>query len=751
MINTARARRLACLSGMAAAAVPFAADAADAPSDPAPIVVVAQAQDTTPATTETRTAEQLRDTTAAITAEDALRYLPSLLVRRRHLGDTQAPLATRTSGVGSSARSLVYVDGVLLSALIGNNNSSASPRWGMVSPEEIAGVDVLYGPFSAAYAGNSIGAVVNITTRLPQKTDATLALATSFQDFDQYGTHGTYPAAEAAATFGTKAGPLALFVSANHLDSRGQPLAYATVARPASTGAAGTGVTGAFLDLNRTGSPIYVLGAAGFEHNVQDNLTWKASLEPIAGLRLTYLGGLFLNETDADAQTYLSGDTYAGTLNIGGRTVSVPASTFDNNVYRYDERHWMHALTAQGMLGGVAWRATGSLYRFDKDEQRLPSAALPAARSGGPGAIVDLGGTGWDTLDLSLAYRGTSAGAHWDQVRLQSHRYATDDWLEGSAGALTQASSGRTTTDAVWGQQAIALLPPLVLTVGARYEWWLADHGLNYSASPALSVAQPEQSREGLSPKATLRWTIAGPWSLALSAGQAYRFPTVQELYQAIATGPTLTVPDPNLKPERARSAELAAERKDERGTIRLSLFAEYIRDALVSQSAPLVAGSTTLFSYVQNIPRVRTHGVELAFERTGVLLPQLDVSGSVTLVDPRTVSDPALPAAEGKDIPQVPRRRGTLVLTWKQGEGAAFTLAARYASRSFATIDNSDPVTHTFQGFDGYVVADARARFRLTRQVEAAVGVENLFDRRYFLFHPFPGRTLTAEVHMRL
>ena len=70
-------------------------------------------------------------------------------MRKRHIGDTQAPLATRTSGVGASARSLIYADGVLLSALIGNNNSFASPRWGMVSPEEIERVDVLYGPFSA--------------------------------------------------------------------------------------------------------------------------------------------------------------------------------------------------------------------------------------------------------------------------------------------------------------------------------------------------------------------------------------------------------------------------------------------------------------------------------------------------------------------------------------------------------------------------------------------------------------------------
>jgi iron complex outermembrane receptor protein len=747
MTTPKTACRLARLAGLACLSVPVAAHADDAEQ---PIVVSAQAEET-PATEESRTAAELRETTTLITADDALRYLPSLLVRRRHVGDTQAPLATRTSGVGSSARSLVYADGVLLSALIGNNNSTASPRWGMVSPEEIDHVDVLYGPFSAAYPGNSIGAVVNIATRLPEKAEATLALTTSVQTFDQYGTDASYPSAELAATFGTRAGPLSLFLAANHLDSHGQPLAYVTVARPSATGTAGVPVTGAVETVNRSGNPIYVLGASGIEHQLQDNLKLKASLEPVSGLRLTWLGGLFLNDTRADAKSYLDNGAFAGTFNIDGHTVTVPASAFSRSVYRFEERHWMQALTAEGSVGGVDVRATGSLYRFGKSEQRVPSAALPEARAGGAGSIVRMNGTGWDTLDLSLGHQGTSAGVHWDRVRLLSHRYDTADWLRAPAGALTQASEGRTTTSALWAQQAVGLAPRLVLTAGARYEWWRADRGFNFSLSPALSVAQPAQSRHGFSPKASLRWSVSGPWSVTLSAGQAWRFPTVQELYQAISTGPTLTVPDPDLRPERARSAELAIERKDERGKIRLSLFGERIRNALVSQTAPLVPGSTTLYSYVQNIPLTRTHGLELAFERTGVLLPQLDVAGSFTLTDPTIVSDPAFAAAEGKDIPQVPRRRGALVLTWRQGEGATFTLAGRYASRSFGTIDNSDTVTGTYQGFGGYVVADARARFRLTRNLEAAVGIENLFDDRYFLYHPFPGRTFTAEIRWKL
>ena len=90
-------------------------------------------------------------------------------------------LATRTWGVSSSARSLVYADDILLSALIHNNNSIGAPRWALVSPEEIERIDFLYGPFSAAYPGNSMGGVLQITTRMPEKAEATVKQTTAFQ------------------------------------------------------------------------------------------------------------------------------------------------------------------------------------------------------------------------------------------------------------------------------------------------------------------------------------------------------------------------------------------------------------------------------------------------------------------------------------------------------------------------------------------------------------------------------------------
>ena len=74
-------------------------------------------------------------------------------------------------------------------------------------------------------------------------------------------------------------------------------------------------------------------------------------------------------------------------------------------------------------------------------------------------------------------------------------------------------------------------------------------------------------------------------------------------------------------------------------------------------------------------------------------------------------------------------------------------TLAARYSDRSFASIDNSDHYANTYQGFGGYFVADAHVRYRITPHLAAGLGVDNLGGRSYFLFHPFPQRTVIADL----
>ncbi|MDB5427543.1 MAG: tonB dependent receptor family protein, partial [Phenylobacterium sp.] len=738
------------------------ADEAPAGSTVSPLTVTAPSsisdlQDL-PTTTESITAEQIAKTISVVTPEDTLRDLPNILIRQRHIGDTQSPVTTRTSGVGASARSLIYVDGVLLSSLIGNNNTSASPKWGLVSPDAIDRVDVLYGPFAAQYAGNSIGSVIAFTTRMPRSFEATAQVQGAIQSFSKYGDDKSYRTGRFAADLGDRFGPLAFRLSYNHLDSHAQPLTYVTATVPTTASTMGGPVTGAFSDANRTSAPISVLGSAGIEHQVQDNLSGRATYDLTPRVTAAYTFGLFYNDDDSTVNSYLRNAAgqavYAGPVNIGGRAYSVANSAFSSSVYNLEELELAQGLSLASHTDGVFdFELVATRFDYLKSRQRSPTAALPTAFSGGAGTTTSLDGTGWYTLDAKGTWRPAGSpnivtfGAHEDGFKLNNPKYALTDWIDGSAGATLSFSRGRTETQALWVQDVWSITPQLKATLGGRYEHWRAYDGLNFSAAPPLNASQPGLKKDAFSPKATLSYAPSADWIFKGSVGVAYRFPTVTELYQAITTGAILSVPNPNLKPERAVSSELSAERLWTGGSLRVSVFDERIRNTLLSQTAPLPPGSTSLFSFVQNIDRTHATGVEIVADQKDAFVPGLELSGWVTYVDAKTDQDSAFAAAVGKDLPQLPHLRGSVVATYAATPKLDLTLAARYSDRSFATIDNSDHYANTYQGFGGYFVADAHARYQVTPHLAASVGVDNLGGRSYFLFHPFPQRTFIADL----
>jgi iron complex outermembrane receptor protein len=514
--------------------------------------------------------------------------------------------------------------------------------------------------------------------------------------------------------------------------------------------------------------PIAVIGAGGMERHLQDNLKFKIAYDIAPKVQATYSAGLFQNDDRARVQTYLrdsaGNPVYStvapapGPVNINGFDFTIPASAFSNNYYNLREEHWMHSFALRTNTRSTwDWEAVASVYRYADNVQRTPTGALPAAAFGGPGTILVMDGTGWATVDLKGAWRPygyggphhVSFGLHRDHYKLQSPRYNTSNWMSGGNEVLASDSRGKTQTDALWAQDVWAFAKSFKATLGARYEHWRAYDGLNFSLSPALSVNQPELSAKRFSPKASIAWAANDALLFSASLAKAYRFPTVTELYQAITVGPDLRSPNPNLRPERAWSGEISAEHALPAGRVRLSLFEEHISDALISQTTSL-AGSTQLVNFVQNVDRVRSRGAELVAQSEHVLVLGLELTGSVTFVDSRIRADAALPAAVGKRTPQVPDWRATLVATYRPNERTAMTLAGRYSARVWGTADNSDIYPHTFQGFEGYFVLDARVRYRLDKRWSAAIGVENLNNRKYFLFHPFPQRTAVAELKVQ-
>ncbi|MBL8351430.1 MAG: TonB-dependent receptor [Burkholderiaceae bacterium] len=739
-----------------------------------------------PTTIESVTRDEIERTINASDSEDALKYLPSLLVRKRYIGDyNHAVLSTRASGTGNSARSLVYADGVLLSNLLGNGANFA-PRWGMVTPEEIERVDVLYGPFSAAYAGNSVGAVVDYVTRMPQRFEAHGKVGASRQHYELYGRRDSFDAWQTSASLGDRAGAISWWLDVSRLDSHGQPLTFATRLASAGTPLRGgeTAVTGAVLDKNRSNQDWYLL-ASGTEYStVQDHLKAKLAWDLTPELRASYLGGLSRNDSTGVPATFLrdgagravdntDGGGVAQPVAIAGRRYTLAAADFP----RSDESlaHQMHALNLKSRRRGVFdWELSASLYDYGRDLLRAyaPStAAQPQA-----GRITDMAGTGWQTLAAKGVWRPAGgsdehvvdAGIGQDSYRLRSRVDSTGDWLQGAATAFSSRFEGQTRLQSLFAQDAWRLSPDWTAVLGLRAEHWTAWGGLTESAyggsadrghcsaaSQRCTLAHPERSQTDWSPKAALSFQLDDERVLKASTGRALRYPTVSELYQGgiNAQGQAINN-NPDLRPETSWTSELSAEWTPPRASVRATLFHEDTRDALYAQ-----LNTATNANTVQNVDRIRTTGLELAASSSGgwtdALLGGLSLQGSLTYANSKIVANAGHVAVPGDTIgkwqPRVPRWRASALGSWQATPQLSLSLGARYSGDQYSTLDNSDPNGFAYQGASKYFTTDLRALWQITRQWSLAAGIDNLNDYHYWNFHPYPQRTATVELKFDL
>lgn len=710
-----------------------------------------------PQVTESMSATRLEETVNAVDTEDAVKYFPSVFLRKRNNGDTQAVMATRVWGVSSSARSLVFADGMPLSALIANNNSIGGPRWNFVAPAEIERIDLMYGPFSAGYAGNSMGAVLEITTRQPEKFEASLEQTEAWQHFKQYGTAEDLFTHQSALTIGDRHEKLSYWFSANFQDSHSQPLSYVTSA------AFPDGTSGGYAASNKLGAPANVVGAGGLLDTHMANAKIKIAYDLRSWLRLSYIFGIWRNEAESTVQTYLR--------NSDGQPTFAGLAGFASGRSTQLQQHSSHGVTLKtDTHGRWNFEAMASRYDMDRDEQRLPSASSPTSAASpafsSAGRVAMLKGTGWSTIDLKATWRSDTGravqpahtltfGAHDDRYHLLNPTYTTSDWRNnGPRTGIATEGDGKTHTQALWVQDVWRLSPSAKLTLGSRYEQWRAYDGLNINGN--TTVRQPETSARGFSPKASVDWQIAPGWEVTVSAGRAQRFATPAELYQLVSTGPTFTSPAPDLKPDDVLATELKIERRFEEGYFRLSIFQDDVHDAIIAQFQPLVAGSTQLYSYLSNVDHVRARGIEAAVEKRNLLVRGLEFTGSVTYLDARTLAlsgraSASAPAgtAVGRRLPNIPDWRATFLLTYRPDQYWTFSVGGRYSGMLFTTLDNADVNPNTYQGFSAWFVADARIHYRFAQRWSAALGVDNLFNREYFVFHPFPQRTVVTELKL--
>ncbi|MDH5424603.1 MAG: TonB-dependent receptor [Gammaproteobacteria bacterium] len=689
------------------------------------------------------------------TTEDAVKYEPSIVIRRRFIGDSNGTLGLRGSNMFQTSRSMVFADGVPLHYLL-QSRWNGAPRWTMVSSSEIAKVDVVYGPFSAEYGGNAMGGVVLIETKIPQKQEFHFDGMMFSQSFADYGFDDTVNGYKGFMSYGDKIGDLSLYMSFNHLDNESQPQIF----RDSGFGGAPiTTVTGGILGNNSVGTNRMFYGDTGVVDTVTDNYKVKLGYDFAnwsALLNLAFEDRNSNNIGNSYVQDGSGNTVWSGTVDQAGDIFTIKGSNIGETV---QERNSLNAgLRLRGDLSDSTQMEV-NLSSFDvaKDETRSsllnPNDPLYTAA----GKITDFGDTGWQTAEAKWTIDDAGvdgltviAGVRHEAYKLSLNVYDSSDYAAGSKGALLDSSGGETSLTAAFTQLNWALNERWDTSFGLRYESWESSNGYYDQDGSAVTdlVYTPSRSEEQVSPKFSLGHKPADDWIVRYSLAKAYRFPIVEELYSQYEAYSAKSLANPDLNPENGLHHNLMLEHGLDNGYLRVNLYSENIKDVIESQTD--TSGPVDVRTFVP-VDEVRTTGLEFIANVRKVLIDDLDIRFNVAYTDSEIISNAADPTIIGNRFPRMPEWRSNLLATYHISALWNLSGSLQYASNSFGRLDNTDTEENVYGAQDSYTRLGMKTSYRINKQSSIAFGIDNITDEVAYVAHPWPGRTVyvTASFDM--
>jgi outer membrane receptor protein involved in Fe transport len=349
-------------------------------------------------------------------------------------------------------------------------------------------------------------------------------------------------------------------------------------------------------------------------------------------------------------------------------------------------------------LGG-SWLARGFVHSQDYDQTFSAVASTRASER--PTSIQHV-----DTGSAGGAFEWLRGGARQAWLLNVNYRIVDSDLFEGPpiVDVLPLQAAARQQSGGVVGQASFTPSDRWTLGFGARGEIWQSE----------LRDGSTSQTVVGVFPRASVAWRASELLSLRGAIYDAYRTPTINELFRPFAAGNTLTQANPALTPEEAFGLEGSALIRKGLAAARVTGFWTCLSDAVVNVT--LESSPTLILRQRQNAGQIRAAGVELEGDvRVG---RHFALTGAGAFIDSTFVEGAGL---DGLRVPQVPRWQasGGVIGTWRYASAA---LDWRFIGQQF------DDDRNQFS-LDASNTVNARVGWRPRMTIEIFAGLENAFD----------------------
>ena len=350
-------------------------------------------------------------------------------------------------------------------------------------------------------------------------------------------------------------------------------------------------------------------------------------------------------------------------------------------------------------------------------------------------------------LDLRLAEADTLAIAF--HYRRDEHNEAQ---VSRPTSPLRTVEPNQRSVERTWSaaiENRLDLTPALRLTLGGSYDWRDLDEAQEFGVPQGATGASRLfsyrlRNASAWNAQGRLDWRGQDGIEAHASLSSRARFPT---LFERFSSQFGTAEANPDLKPERATSAEIGASRSFGPFTVAAAAYYSWLTDALVSVRTP------ENLNRRENLGSADYYGAELSVDLH--LATTLDAGVNYSYIH-RSFDVGAAPAGgliRPFELTDVPDHKGFAFVTWHPLTALSITPSVEFASnRATVTPASANGLAPLYYRTGEYITAAFRAEFDVSDRLGISAGARNLFDRSYTLTDGFPepGRSFFVGLRAR-
>jgi iron complex outermembrane receptor protein len=570
---------------------------------------------------------------------------------------------------------------VLLDGIPVNDAFGGWIYWDEIPLNSIDRIEVVEGGGSNLWGNEAEGGVINIISKRPSESN----------EVDVLGSYGIRNTTQDAAVVNFNKGPIRGMLEGDFFNTNGWNIVQSNFRGP----------------IDGTSSSINELFAG------------RVEFDPGTGLS-SFLRGSFYNENLDLGTPFRNADITRGFINGGGSFDDSQGDLFHLSVYAHLSSYFQNFSTVN------AARTVETPTQL----QSVPS--------------TDVGGFLTWTRTF-FKYHQVASGGDFRLIDGQSQD--TFDNFAGTAAADQRVSSGRQNFFGAYVEDVFQPTDYFQIDASVRGDFF-ANYDGKIVDTPAAGIPStvtfPTHMRTATSPKLGMRYN---PWNwLTLRAAiyEAFRVPTLAELYRQSSVEDLVLLPNPNLSPEFMEGGEIGFQfRKWEGLTLSATGYWDILHHPIsnvVTASNP-ITGEDAERSRV-NLGRARIRGYELdaEYSLSSLLYPTtyLDpftITGSFLESEATLISNPPDPTLVGRRLALVPWQTINIGLRYSHPIFGDLTVQQQYWGKQYEDSDNHDiqgnywitnlTLSKTFQEL---------SQARWLNGITVYAKIQNLMNRSYII-----------------